>query len=119
MSAGVARPASPVDELEERLLVRQRAVAREIAWAAGWWLAIQVVAATELAVSLVVLWRLDLDVLVTVGMIWAVSVPFAGGAAVFALCHWPELSRRSAVVGLAPWGVILAEMTVAIVVVAL
>lgn len=118
MPTGVAKPLSPADEWEERLLARQRSVTREIACAAGLWLAIQVIAVTELAVALVVLWRLDLDVIVTVGMIWAVSVPFAGGAAVFALWNWPDLSRRSGVVGLAPWGVILAEMTVAMVVVA-
>lgn len=93
MPTGVAKPLSPADEWEERLLARQRSVTREIACAAGLWLAIQVIAVTELAVALVVLWRLDLDVLVTVGMIWAVSVPFAGGAAVFALVNWPLLTR--------------------------
>lgn len=115
MSVGGSDFLLPIEEYERRLVRQQDVARRQAGCLAAWWIAVQVVAATELVTSLVVLWRIDLDTLVTVGLLWVISVPCAGGAAVVALSNWPMLSRRGRAVGLAPWGAIVAELTVAIV----
>ncbi|MGC1276445.1 MAG: hypothetical protein WBC44_22315 [Planctomycetaceae bacterium] len=114
MSAGIANFRSPADEHERQIGARRVVAERQVGFLAACWVAVQVVAATEFAASVVVLWRIELDSLVTVGMLWAASVPCAAGAAVFAFGNWTVLPRREIVIGLAPWVAILAEMTAAI-----
>jgi hypothetical protein len=110
-----ARPLieSPADEYDRRLSERRDAAARQVARLLGWWVAVQVVALTELCVALVYRDRFDIDGAVTVGLIWSVSLPVAVGAVVTTARHWAVLPRASIAAGLAAWGVMLVEVTVA------
>lgn len=79
----------------------------------GWWVAVQVVALTELVLALVYRDRFDVDAAVTIGLIWSVSLPIAVGAIATTVRHWSVLPRETIAAGLAAWVVMVVEVTVA------
>lgn len=104
--------ASPAEEYDRRFAGERDAASRRVRRLAGWWVAVQVVALTELCTSLILRDRFDADAAVTTGLIWAVSIPVAAGALAATMRHWALLPPAAAVAGLAPWGVTLVETTV-------
>lgn len=113
MSHAPAFADPPLAEYDGRIAERRAAASRKVMRLVGWWAAVQVVALTELVLALVYRDRFDADAAVTIGLIWSVSLPVALGALATTARHWPVLPRATIAAGLASWGAMIVEATVA------
>lgn len=111
-SAVTMRDMSPIETADRIHEARHEVALTRIRKYTILFIAFQTVAIVEFAASLVVLWRADLDVMVTSALIWSVSVPCAAGAAILSFCNWEELAFSERLKAVAPWGILVLELTI-------
>lgn len=104
--------ANPADDYDRRRRERRDAAEGWIASLNRWWLTGQLAMIALFCASLLPLGRAAGTPLVLAEATWGLSLFAAGGSAGVALWSWSSLSRFWSVVGLAPWAIMMMEVTV-------